>query len=77
MHTIKLNIPDFIYPEIMSLLKKYPNANIVEDSVNPDFIVSNMDEAKRRVQEARKSDNFIEEKQFWEEIDKNIFFFSI
>jgi hypothetical protein len=40
MHTIKLNIPDIIYPEIMSLLKKYPNVDIVEDKLSPDFIVS-------------------------------------
>lgn len=49
MHTIKLNIPDTIYSEIMLLLKKYPNASIVEESVNPDFIVSSMDEAKKEL----------------------------
>lgn len=75
MHTIKLNIPDISYPEIMSLLKKYPNAFIVEESVKYDFIVSSMDEAKKRIETARSSiqkGEYIEEKQFWEEIDEYI-----
>ncbi len=75
MHTIKLNIPDTIYSEIISLLKKYPNASIVEESVKPDFIVSSMDEAKKRIETARSSiqkGEYIEEKQFWEEIDEHI-----
>jgi len=75
MHTIKLNVPDTIYPEIMTLLKNYPNASIIEDSVKPDFIVSNMDEVKKRIETARESiqkGEYIEEKQFWEEIDEHI-----
>ncbi|RXJ69508.1 hypothetical protein CRV08_02050 [Halarcobacter ebronensis] len=75
MHTIKLNIPDTIYPEIMSLLKNYPNASIVEDNVKPDFIVSSMDEAQKRIEIARESvkkGECIEEKEFWEEMDNHI-----
>lgn len=75
MHTIKLNIPDTIYPEIMTLLKNYPNASIVEDSIKPDFMVSSMNEAKKRIGTARESikkGEYIEEKKFWEEMDGHI-----
>ncbi|MGE4455433.1 MAG: hypothetical protein AB7E13_00685 [Arcobacteraceae bacterium] len=73
MHSIRLNIPDLIYSDLMSFLKKYPNSDsyIVTDEVKPDFIVSSIEEARQRVEEARGGE-FIEEKEFWKEIDEHI-----
>lgn len=72
MHTLKLNIPDIIYPEIISFLNKYPSISIDKNSIIPDFIVSDIDEAKKRVETARNQNKFIEEKDFWNEIDEHI-----
>ncbi|OHD97694.1 MAG: hypothetical protein A3E21_06670 [Sulfurimonas sp. RIFCSPHIGHO2_12_FULL_36_9] len=77
MHTLKLNVPDSIYVELMSFLKKYPNLNsyIVEDENKPDFTLSSIEEVRKRVEKARASianGNYIEENQFWSEVDKHI-----
>lgn len=72
MHTLKLTIPDVVYPEIISFLKKYPSVSIDKNSLNADFVVSNLDEAKKRVEMARNQNIFIEEKEFWNEIDEHI-----
>ncbi|MDX9813391.1 MAG: hypothetical protein RBS91_01845 [Sulfurimonadaceae bacterium] len=72
MHTLRLSIPDTIYPEIISFLKRYPTINIDRTNQASDFTASNIDEVKSRINRARKEKNFIEEERFWEEIDEHI-----
>ena len=54
LHTLKLNVTDSIYADIISLLQKYPNseAYIIQDENESDFILNNKDEAKQRIERA-------------------------
>lgn len=77
LHTLKLNVTDSIYADIISFLKKYPNseAYIIQDEKESDFILNDKDEAKQRIERARKSisqGNYIEEDTFWSQIDNHI-----
>ena len=77
LHTLKLNVTDSIYADIISLLQKYPNseAYIIQDENESDFILNDKDEAKQRIERARKSiaqGNYIEEDTFWSQMDNHI-----
>ncbi|MDX9814408.1 MAG: hypothetical protein WC144_01515 [Sulfurimonas sp.] len=46
MHTLRLSIPDTIYPEIISFLKRYPTINIDTNNIKEYGIKIVMDEEK-------------------------------
>lgn len=72
MHTIKLSVSDSIYAQILSLFQTFPSneLKVVEDT--PSFVVSDVNEAKKRVFEAEKNAKYIDHDAFVKEIDKHI-----
>lgn len=72
MHTIKLSVSDKIYAQVISLFQTFPSNELkfVEDT--PSFVVSNVDEAKKRVSQAEKNAKYIEHEEFVKEIDNHI-----
>lgn len=72
MHTIKLSVSDKIYAQVISLFQTFPSNELkfVEDT--PSFVVSDVDEAKKRVSKAEKNAKYIEHDAFVKEIDNHI-----
>lgn len=64
MHTIKLSVSDKIYAQMLSLFQTFPSNDlkVVEDT--PSFVVSDIDEAKKRVFEAEKNAKYIDHDEF-------------
>lgn len=72
MHTIKLSVSDNIYAQILSLFQTFPSneLKVVEDT--PSFVVSDVNEAKKRVFEAEKNAKYIDHDELIKGIDKHI-----
>lgn len=72
MHTIQVSVSDNIYAQIISLFQTFPSSELkfVEDT--PSFVVSDINEAKKRVSKAEKNAKYIEHDEFIKEIDKHI-----
>ncbi|MFA6196629.1 MAG: hypothetical protein WC656_08275 [Sulfurimonas sp.] len=69
MHTIKLSVSDNIYAQVVSLFQTFPSNELkfVEDI--PSFVVSDINEAKKRVFEAEKNAKYIDHDAFKKEIE--------
>ena len=55
MHTLKLEVNESIYSQVLSFINQFQNSeiSIVEDEVKNDFMVSSIDEVRRRVMRCR------------------------
>lgn len=76
MHSLKVNIPDALFPQVVSCLRQFSSSGVeFEEFKDSGFIISNIDEAKERIKEARASiqkGHFIEEDAFWMSVDKHL-----
>ena len=72
MHTIQLSVSDNIYAQIISLFQTFPpnELKFVEDTSS--FVVSDINEAKKRVFEAEKNAKYINHDAFKKEIESYI-----
>lgn len=71
MHSLRLDVPDNLFPQIVSYLNQYSSDELyfVEDS-KPSFVVNTLDDAKERILRAEKNNTYIEHNDFWNEIDE-------
>jgi hypothetical protein len=70
MHSLRLNVTDSFFPELMSLIKNYSShITIIEETQKPDFVVGSVDEVRQRVKRAEKRGNFISHDTFWSDIE--------
>jgi len=74
MHTMKLQINDSIYSQVLSFINQFKtnDLNIIEDTQQEDYIVSSIEEVQRRVQDAEKNGNYISADDFFSNMDKRI-----
>lgn len=76
MHSLKINIPDALFPQVVSYLKQFSSSGVeFEELEDSDFMISSIDEARERVKEARSSiqkGHFVEEDRFWMSVDKHL-----
>ena len=74
MHTLKLEVNESIYSQVLSFINQFQNSeiSIVEDEVKNDFMVSSIDEVRRRVMSAESNGNYIDSHTFWSDVDKMI-----
>jgi hypothetical protein len=71
MHSLRLNVTDSYFPELLSLINNHPSdISIVEETQNPGFIVSSINEVRQRVTIAEERGNFSSHNDFWNNIDK-------
>ena len=74
MHTMKLQINDSIYSQVLSFINQFKtnDLNIIEDTQQEDYVVSSIEEVQRRVQDAEKNGNYILADDFFSNMDKRI-----
>ena len=76
MHTMKLQVNESIYTQVLSFINKFQTneLNLVEDIKQEDYIVSSIEEVQRRVLNAETNGNYISADKFFSDIDKKISF---
>ena len=54
MHTMKLQVNESVYSQVLSFINKFQatELNVVEDTKQEDYIVSSVEEVQRRVSKA-------------------------
>ncbi len=74
MHTLKLQVNESIYFQVLSFINQFQSneISVIEDKAQEDFIVSSIDDARRRVLNAESHGEYIPADKFWLDIDKKI-----
>ena len=74
MHTMKLQVNESIYSQVLSFINKFQTTelNLVEDTKQEDCIVSSIEEVQKRVSKAEANGNYISVDNFFADIDKRI-----
>ena len=74
MHSLKLNIDDSVYTQFLSFVNKFKDneVSVIEDKVREDFVVSSVDEVRKRVLSAESNAEYTSSDDFWSDIDKKI-----
>jgi len=74
MHTMKLQVNESIYSQVLSFINKFQTTelNLVEDTKQEDYIVSSIEEVQKRVSKAEANGNYISVDNFFADIDKRI-----
>ncbi|MCX6077860.1 MAG: hypothetical protein NTW78_13370 [Campylobacterales bacterium] len=74
MHTLKLQVNESIYSQVLSFINKFQSNEIslIEDTQQEDYIVSSIEEVQRRVLKAESNANYISADKFWTDMDKKI-----
>ena len=74
MHSLKLDIDNSVYSQFLSFVKQFKKdeVNIIEDRVQEDFVVSSVEDVKKKIADAEKNNNFTSHENFWSDIDKKI-----
>ena len=74
MHTLKLQVNESIYSQVLSFINKFQSneINLLEDKIQEDFIVSSVDEVKQRVLNAETNAKYVAPDEFFANIDKKI-----
>jgi len=74
MHTLKLQVNESTYSQVLSFINKFQNNEIslIEDTQQEDYIVSSIEEVQRRVLKAESNGNYISADKFWTDMDKKI-----
>ncbi|WP_457743483.1 hypothetical protein [Sulfurimonas sp.] len=74
MHTIKLQVNDSIYSQVLSFISQFQTNEIslVEDRKEEDYIVSSVEEVQKRVFKAEQNSNFVSVDTFFSDMDKKI-----
>ena len=74
MHTMKLQVNESIYSQVLSFINKFQTneLNLVEDTKQEDYIVSSVEEVQKRVLNAEANGNYIPADKFFSDMDKKI-----
>ena len=74
MHTMKLQVNESIYSQVLSFINQFQTneVNLVEDTKQEDYIVSSVEEVQRRVLNAESNGNYIPVDKFFSDMDKKI-----
>ena len=74
MHTMKLQVNESIYSQVLSFINQFQTneLNLVEDTKNEDYVVSSVEEVRRRVFKAEENGNYISADEFFSNMDKKI-----
>ena len=74
MHTMKLEVNESIYSQVLSFIKQFQTneLTIVEDTQQQGYIVSSLEEVKKRVFNAESNGNYISADDFFSNMDKKI-----
>lgn len=74
MHTLKLQVNESIYSQVLSFINQFQNneINLIEDTKQEDYIVSSIKEVQKRVHKAESNANYISADKFWADMDKKI-----
>ena len=74
MHTMKLQVNESIYSQVLSFINQFQatELNLVEDTKQEDYIVSSVEEVQRRVSQVEANGNYISVDEFFTDMDKRI-----
>ena len=74
MHTMKLQVNESIYSQVLSFINQFQatELNVVEDTKQEDYILSSVEEVQRRVSKAEANGNYISVDEFFTDMDKQI-----
>jgi len=74
VHTMKLEVNESIYSQVLSFIKQFQTneLTIVEDTQQQGYIVSSLEEVKKRVFNAESNGNYISADDFFSNMDKKI-----
>ena len=74
MHTMKLQVNESIYSQVLSFINQFQTTelNVVEDTRQENYIVSSVEEVRRRVSKAEANDNYVSVDIFFTDMDKRI-----
>ena len=74
MYTLKLEINESIYSQVLAFVEQFRSdeISIVEDKAQENFVVSSASEVRERVLKAEQNGQYISADTFWREIDKKI-----
>jgi len=74
MHTMKLQVNESIYSQVLSFINQFQTTeiNLLEDTKQENYIVSSVEEVQRRVSKAESNGNYISVDEFFTDMDKRI-----
>ena len=74
MHTLKLQVNDSIYSQVLSFINQFQTneLSLVEDTLEEDYVVSSVVEVQRRVLHAERNGNYVSVDNFFLDMDKKI-----
>ena len=74
MHTMKLQVNESIYSQVLSFINQFQTneINLVEDKRQENYIVSSIEEVQRRVLNAESKGNYISVNKFFSDMDTKI-----
>jgi mannitol-specific phosphotransferase system IIBC component len=74
MHTLKLQVNESIYSQVLSFINKFQTneLNLVEDTKQEDYIVSSVEEVQRRISKSESNADYISVDNFFSDMDKKI-----
>ena len=74
MHTMKLQVNESIYSQVLSFINQFQTneLSLVEDTTQEDYVVSSVEEVQRRVLKAEENANYISADKFFSDMDKKI-----
>ncbi len=74
MHTMKLQVNESIYSQVLSFINQFQanELSLVEDTKQEDYFVSSVAEVQKRVFKAEENANYISADKFFSDMDKKI-----
>ncbi len=74
MHTMKLQVNESIYSQVLSFINQFQTneLSLVEDTTQEDYVVSSVEEVQRKVFKAEENANYISADKFFSDMDKKI-----
>ena len=74
MHTLKLQVNESIYTQVLSFIDQFKTSelSLVEDTKQEDYIISSTEEVQKRVLNAENSENYVSVDKFFSDMDKKI-----
>ena len=74
MHTLKLQVNESIYSQVLSFINQFQKneVNLLEDTKQEDYIVSSVEVVHKRVFKAETNANYLSSDEFFANMDKKI-----
>jgi len=74
MHTMKLQVNESIYSQVLSFINQFQTneLSLVEDTIQENYIVSSVEEVQRRVLKAEENAHYIAADKFFSDMDKKV-----